>query len=285
MSHQNGQPIALFSDQGDDSNRSIPEATNPGVSTIPSDSTRSSRQPIALISVDSDPAIVGKQVASNQSLSVRKVSEALANLGWQVDIFTHKTQPDDATIVQHSPYCRTIRLNAGSQTLIPRDELFNCLPEFLEAFQKFQTKEGSNYPLIHTHSWLSGWVGLQLKSNINIQLVHTHHSLAIPTSPTLKDRLAIEQQILQKADCIVAITLQEREQLQSLVTTPEQLKVINIGTEIDSLRLSNLYRRLLAQSIMDERFWHLPLPSHSETGETLAKRSQVSSAKCLTLAS
>lgn len=285
MSHQNGQPIALFSDQGDDSNRSIPEATNPGLSTIHSDSTRSSRQPIALISVDSDPAIVGKQVASNQSLYVRKVSEALANLGWQVDIFTRKTQADDTTIVQHSPYCRTIRLNAGSQTLIPRDELFNCLPEFLEAFQKFQTKEGSNYPLIHTHYWLSGWVGLQLKSNINIQLVHTHHSFAIPTSTTFKNRLATEQQIIKEANCIVATTLQEREQLQSLVTTPEQLKVINIGTEIDSLRLSNLYRRLLAQSIMDERFWHLSLPTHSETGETPLKRSQISSAKCLTLAS
>ncbi|MGL4379088.1 MAG: hypothetical protein ACRCT1_21815, partial [Microcoleaceae cyanobacterium] len=107
------------------------------------------RQPIALISDYGDPAApVGSQDAGGQNIYVRQVGEALAKLGWQVDMFTRKTNPDDLGIVQHSPHCRTIRLLAGPQNFIARDELFEYMPEFLEAFHKFQTKEGTNYPLV-----------------------------------------------------------------------------------------------------------------------------------------
>ena len=41
--------------------------------------------------------------------------------------------------MQHSPYCRTIRLVAGPQAFIARQELFEYMPQFVEAFQKFQS--------------------------------------------------------------------------------------------------------------------------------------------------
>ena len=44
---------------------------------------------IALISVHGDPAIeIGKEEAGGQNVYVRHVGEALAELGWQVDMFT-----------------------------------------------------------------------------------------------------------------------------------------------------------------------------------------------------
>jgi hypothetical protein len=81
------------------------------------------RQAIALISEHGDPAAqIGKDAAGGQNVYVRQVGEALAELGWQVDMFTRKSSPDDAKIVQHSPRCRTIRLTAGPETYIPRDD-------------------------------------------------------------------------------------------------------------------------------------------------------------------
>ncbi len=204
-----------------------------------------SRQPIALISDHGDPAAeIGKEEAGGQNVYVRQVGEALAKLGWQVDMFTRRTDPNQPKIVQHSPYCRTIRLTAGPETFIPRDCLFEYMPEFVEAFSKFQAKEGTNYPLIHTNYWMSAWVGLQLRQRHNIQLIHTYHSLgavkykATQVKPAIaQTRLAIEQQILEQAHCIVATSPQERESLRELVSSQGRIEVIPCGTDISNFHL------------------------------------------------
>ncbi len=94
---------------------------------------------IALISVHGDPAIdIGKEEAGGQNVYVRQVGEALAKQGWQVDMFTRKTDATQPNIVSHSPNCRTIRLIAGPETFIPRDQLFNYLPAFVSQLRHFQ---------------------------------------------------------------------------------------------------------------------------------------------------
>lgn len=204
--------------------------------------TMPTRQAIALISEHGDPAAeIGKDAAGGQNVYVRQVGEALAKLGWQVDLFTRKTKPDEAAIVQHSPYCRTIRLVAGPEQFIPRDALFPYMPEFVAAFQAFQSQEGSHYPLVHTNYWMSAWVGLQLKQHSNIQLIHTYHSLGAVKYPTMPDRpaiaetrLAIERQILEQADCIVATSPQEQDALRTLVSEQGYIEVIPCGTDVDT---------------------------------------------------
>ena len=60
------------------------------------------------------PAIeIGKEEAGGQNVYVRHVGEALAELGWEVDMFTRKVSPEQESIVQHSENCRTIRLKAA----------------------------------------------------------------------------------------------------------------------------------------------------------------------------
>src|SRR6476619_6121541 len=96
-------------------------------------------QHVALISVHGDPAVeIGKEEPGGQNVCVRQVGEALAKQGWQVDMFTRSSDRQQARIVQHSPNCRTIRLVAGTQEFITRDELYRYLPIFVQEFQKFQ---------------------------------------------------------------------------------------------------------------------------------------------------
>ncbi len=104
-------------------------------------------QTIALISVYSDPAA---EVGS-QNVYVRSLAEALSRLGWQVDIFTRKTDVVQANIVQHNSNCRTIRLNAGRMQHIPRQQLIGYLPEFLKQLRQFQLINRIQYRLIHTN--------------------------------------------------------------------------------------------------------------------------------------
>jgi D-inositol-3-phosphate glycosyltransferase len=204
---------------------------------------RSKNKPtIALISDHADPAaIVGSEEAGGQNVYVRQVGENLAALGWHVDMFTRQADADAPTIVEHTPNCRTIRLAAGPQKFIPRDELLPHMPEFVRSFRQFSSESGLNYPLIHTNYWLSAWVGLQLKRDLNVQLVHTYHSLGAVKYQTMvelpavaEQRLATEKAILETATCVIATSPQEKEMFRQLVSRQGQVEVIPCGTNISN---------------------------------------------------
>lgn len=214
------------------------------------------QQHIALISVHGDPAAeIGKEEAGGQNVYVRQVGEALAKQGWLVDMFTRCSDAKQPTIVEHAPGCRTIRLTAGPQDFVPRNEIFDYLPDFVQSFLDFQDSEGVQYSLIHTNYWLSSWVGLELKKQLpSLVQVHTYHSLGavkyrsvdnIPAIATT--RLEVEKDCLETADRIVATSPQEQEHMQSLVSSEGAIDVIPCGTDIK--RFGAIERRSARQQL------------------------------------
>jgi D-inositol-3-phosphate glycosyltransferase len=199
------------------------------------------RGKVALISVHGDPAVnIGKEEAGGQNVYVRQVGEALARQGWQVDMFTRRSDANQPEIVEHSPNCRTIRLTAGPQKFVPRQKIFSYLPEFVKAFINFQHQQKTIYPIIHTNYWLSAWVGMEIKKVQTIRHLHTYHSLgavkyrSVTTVPLIaKTRLRVEKQCLETADMIIATSPQEKEHMRSLVSTKGNITVIPCGTDID----------------------------------------------------
>lgn len=195
---------------------------------------------IALISVHGDPAVeIGKEEAGGQNVYVRQVGEALARRGWQVDMFTRKSNATQSTIVEHSPNCRTIRLVAGPEKFVPRQKIYEYVPVFVKELVKFQQQEGFEYQLIHTNYWLSAAVGMELKKVQPIQQIHTYHSLgavkysSVSTIPMIANtRLAIEKACLETAERIVATSPQEKEHMRSLVSKKGNIDIIPCGTDI-----------------------------------------------------
>lgn len=200
-----------------------------------------SRGKIALISVHGDPAIdIGKEEAGGQNVYVRQVGEALARQGWQVDMFTRRSDVDQPKIVEHNPNCRTVRLTAGPQKFVARQKIFNYLPEFVKAFIDFQHQQRTIYPLIHTNYWLSAWVGMEISKFQTVHHLHTYHSLgavkyrSINTIPLIaKTRLRVEKECLESADKIIATSPQEQEHMRSLVSNKGNITVIPCGTDIN----------------------------------------------------
>lgn len=198
---------------------------------------------IALISVTGDPAAeIGQEEAGGQNVYVRQVGLALTKAGWSVDMFTRRLSPDQSSIVQHAPNCRTIRLTAGPATFINRDEVFGYLPEFVKQLQAFQQKEGFQYSLIHSNYWLSSWVGMELKKHQPLIQVHTYHSLgavkysSVSERPAIAStRLATEKACLETVDRVVATSPQEKEHMRSLVSTQGLIDIIPCGTDIERL--------------------------------------------------
>jgi D-inositol-3-phosphate glycosyltransferase len=195
---------------------------------------------IALISVHGDPAVeIGKEEAGGQNVYVRNVGEALARQGWQVDMFTRRSNAEQPMIVQHSPNCRTIRLTAGPQEFVPRDEIFEFAPEFVQALLAFQKQANYQYSIVHTNYWISSWVGMELKKHQPLVQVHTYHSLgavkykSVPTIPIIAHtRLSVEKAVLETAECVVATSPQEKEHMRTLVSTKGNIDIIPCGTDI-----------------------------------------------------
>ncbi|MEM7591446.1 MAG: glycosyltransferase family 1 protein [Cyanobacteria bacterium P01_A01_bin.83] len=200
-----------------------------------------SRGKVALISVHGDPAIdIGKEEAGGQNVYVRQVGEALARQGWQVDMFTRRSDVNQDEIVEHSPNCRTIRLVAGPTSFVARQKIFDYLPQFVEAFLNYQHQQETIYPIIHTNYWLSAWVGMEIKKVQAVQHLHTYHSLgavkyrSINTIPLIaKTRLRVEKECLESADMIIATSPQEKQHMRSLVSAKGNIMVIPCGTNID----------------------------------------------------
>lgn len=200
----------------------------------------SNQKHIALISVHGDPAIeIGKEEAGGQNVYVRCVGEALARIGWQVDMFTRKASAEQEIVVEHCHNCRTIRLIAGSEEFVPRDNIFGYAPEFVEQFLKFQQQAGVKYEIVHTNYWISSWVGMQLNKIQGSKQVHTYHSLgavkykSVSTIPLIaKTRLAVEKEVLETAERIVATSPQEKEHMRSLVSAKGNIDIIPCGTDV-----------------------------------------------------
>ena len=200
---------------------------------------RDSRSTYALISVHGDPAApIGEEGSGGQNVYVREVGTALAGLGCQIDMFTRRQDPDQAAIVHHAPGCRTIRLDAGPASYIHRNELFQYLPAYVEAWLDFQKKEGTTYELLHTNYWLSAWVGMQLKAHLKIPQVHTYHSIGAVKFKTTGEspeiaqtRLEVEKNLLEQADCVVSTSPHEEADLRKLVSKKGTVRIIPCGTD------------------------------------------------------
>jgi D-inositol-3-phosphate glycosyltransferase len=201
----------------------------------------SNKKRIALISCHGDPAAeIGKEEAGGQNVYVRQVGESLARQGWQVDMFTRCSDAAQPKIVQHSENCRTIRLVAGPQKFVPRDEISGFVPEFVQSLVRFQRQNGIQYSIVHTNYWISAWIGMELKKLQPLVQIHTYHSLgavkyqSMSTIPLIAStRLEVEKAVLKTAERVVATSPQEKAHMRSLVSHQGHIDIIPCGTDID----------------------------------------------------
>jgi D-inositol-3-phosphate glycosyltransferase len=171
---------------------------------------------------------------------VRELSREMARLGGRIDVFTRCQNPHISRIVRLGRNARVIHLRAGPEEPVPKNELLQYLPEFISGVRQFAESERISYDLVHSHYWLSGWVGSQLKRRWSIPLVHMFHTLGILKNAVNRKgekepqrRLVIEDQITDFADCLVAPSPWEREQM--IIhhhAQPAKIKVIPCGVDL-----------------------------------------------------
>ena len=134
----------------------------------------------------------------------------------------------------------------------------------VENTMRYLQKTRKQYDIIHSHYWDGGYAGNLLSKMLDIPHVHTPHSLgklkkvemmAIEEMPVQKlkpmyryhVRIAIEQQIMNKADALVVLCEISRIQvLQHYIVDFEKLHVIypGINTDVFTARKSSYDKKL-----------------------------------------
>ncbi len=167
---------------------------------------------IAFLSEHASPvALLGGQDAGGQNVYVDEVSRNLAQLGYTVDIFTRRDNPDVSEVIEWAPNVRIINLTAGPTTFLLKDELWVFMPAFRDAFLDFAERNETRYALMHSNFWMSGWVATELQHRLNIPAVHIFHAMgktkrkhqgSVDTSP--EERIEVETRIIRSVERVIA---------------------------------------------------------------------------------
>lgn len=179
---------------------------------------------IAMISYHTCPlATLGGKDTGGMNVYVRDLTRELGRQGVHVDVFT-RSQDDHVPHVLHELGYgnRVVHVPAGPEKPLPKKELAEYIPSFIEGVRKFAREKGLQYDLIHSHYWMSGIAAELLASEWHVPIVHMFHTLGemknrIATSDAEKEgayRLDGERRVLKSANKIIVATPAEQAQLQ-----------------------------------------------------------------------
>ena len=198
---------------------------------------------IALISFHACPnADLGEGKAGGMNVYVRELSRSLGALGLQIDIFTRCHEGQESDVVYLAEGARVVHLPGGPQRA-DMESLFSYLPEFVEQVHRFQQREGLQFQVVHSHYWLSGWVGGELAHDWNVPHVVSFHTLAKAKmqaragerEPAL--RSIIEGQLMTSTELVVSLSHQEKEAMVRLYGAPEdRIEVVPCGVDLSLFR-------------------------------------------------
>ena len=171
---------------------------------------------------------------------IRAVTERLAREGVKVDLFTRCRGGDDHEVREIAPGIRVVSVQAGPCTPVPKSYLPRFLPEFLGGVLRIAKEDGRGYDIVHSHYWLSGWVGRALSADLGVPLVASFHtlgkvknySLARGELPEPESRLEGESRVIADAERILAPTPIEAAQLVGLYRAdPNNIRLVPPGVD------------------------------------------------------
>jgi mannosylfructose-phosphate synthase len=119
---------------------------------------------------------LGEADTGGQVVYVLELSKKLAQLGYEVDVWTRKFE-DQPEIDFVADRVRVVRVPCGGRNFIPKEYLHESLPEWGEKALRFIQKRGLRYEFIDSHYWDAGLAGQHLSEVLDVPHVHTPHSL------------------------------------------------------------------------------------------------------------
>jgi D-inositol-3-phosphate glycosyltransferase len=178
---------------------------------------------------------------------VQQLSRALGELGVQVDIFTREHAGVTNTVEWIAPAVRVVHLPAGPLEA-GVGELYSHLPRFLQELHAFrerdgQSQDGRGYDVVHSHYWLSAWIGQRVakaRGMFHSATFHTLAQLKVQAKAGEMEssaRFDVERETMLLADLIIASSPHEREAMVRFYEAPrDRIRVVPCGVDLSLFR-------------------------------------------------
>jgi len=197
-----------------------------------------------------------------QTLYVVELAQALARhpgVG-RVDLVTRRVvdagvSPDYAAEIEPlADNLQIVRIVAGPEGYIPKEQLWDHLDSFADNLVGFFRDHDLLPDLIHSHYADAGYVGSLLAYQLGIPLIHTGHSLGrvkrnrllasglsaeiVEDRYNMSRRIEAEEMTLATAERVITSTRQEITEQYELYDhyQPEQMRVIPPGTDLNQFK-------------------------------------------------
>jgi phosphoheptose isomerase len=193
---------------------------------------------IALISEHASPlCVLGGVDAGGQNVYVGQVAKHLADLGYDVDVFTRRDSERLPEFAEWENGIRIVHVPAGPPTFVRKEEMLPFVDDFTAYLLRFCRCQPENYDLIHANFWMSGLVAAELKKALGVPFVITFHALGRVRRLHQKEadqfpdqRFAVEDRIVAEADRILAECPQDEEDLIRLYNAdPARIAIVPCG--------------------------------------------------------
>ncbi len=173
---------------------------------------------------------------------VRQLAAALGDMEMQIDIFTREHSDVSNRIETIGPNVRVIHIKAGEPEAHV-GELYAHLPEFLEQVNTFTKEQGLEYDVVHSHYWLSSWVGREMSQAMGVPHLVTFHTLALLKMQSRAgemeqaERPVVEAEVMATADRIIAFSPHERDAMVRLYgADASRVSLVPCGVDLSVFR-------------------------------------------------
>ena len=197
---------------------------------------------------------LGQTDTGGQVVYVLQLAKALAKNGSKVDIYTRWFDRDRKQVdpVPGYPDVRVIRIHSGSWEFLPKEIIYDTLPELAENMTDFIRQNNLDYDLYHGHYIDAGIVTLDVAGIFDNPAFFTAHSLGawkreqMGGDPEEMDkkynfthRVAEELRVFKAVKAQTVTSAVQEEKLEELYGfTSDAVEVIPPGLDVERFRPS-----------------------------------------------
>jgi len=208
--------------------------------------------------VASEPPL-GAPDTGGQVVYVLELSKKLAQFGSKVDIFTRRFE-DQAEFDEVAENVRIIRINCGGKDFIPKEYLYNKIPEWVKNTLGFIKRNKLTYSFVNSHYWDAGLAGSMIGEKLGIAHVHTPHSLGTWKKEQMESEFSEDAVAFEKKYNFLERIKNEKIIYRScdllIATTPIQVDKIESDYNIPKKRIS-----MVPPGYDDNRFFPVGEPT------------------------
>lgn len=134
------------------------------------------------------------------------------------------------------PNVRLIHIDDGDTRQLELGDIMLRLPSFIKEVHQFTQTTGVRYHILHCHYYHGGEVGLRLRAKGDhwkcLPIVLMYHSIGSLECPD-EGRRVVERRIAGLVDCIIAATVQDRDDIvKHCECPPEKIRIIPCGVDL-----------------------------------------------------